>query len=163
MHGVELKELRDCLLAVLPTLSREEYSNLAHLLTPLRMGEPSVRHCLRCHCTYDASVEGEDVCVIPHTVVGGPVDKNGDGDVMMAACCGSEWFATGGDGNMCFRGSHTDDPEDMENHYGTDAELVKYAERLAAAAKNAADPYEWPDWRGPRLVIKSCSQAGCAM
>ena len=157
VQGVDLAKLRDRILDALPTLSPQEYAGLAAVLEPLRKGESSVRHCLRCHAEYDESVNHGRACVIPHAAV---VEPGGHGDEeCRAACCGVRWYAGDDGAHDCYRGRHTNAPRDVEYSQVDDEALAEYEERMDAAVDGDADDDDGGDELG--MVVKTCQQAGC--
>ena len=157
VQGVDLAKLRDRILDALPTLSPQEYAGLAAVLEPLRKGESSVRHCLRCHAEYDESVNHGRACVIPHAAV---VEPGGHGDEeCRAACCGVRWYAGDDGAHDCYRGRHTNAPRDVEYSQVDDEALAEYEERMDAAVDDDADDDSGGDELG--MVVRTCRQAGC--
>ena len=136
-------------LASAPTASADDLANMLRLLGLADRIAVQSAHCVRCHSTYDATLNTDNACDIWHAEDAmETIDCRKRGYVyrMTISCCGLQWEGSYEDPPPagCITASHTTDVNDVRRHHRTDETLREHGK------------YD----RNGRIV-ETCAQAGC--
>ena len=127
-------EAMRCLLEGASEASAAELATLFRLFGLVDKAAPQRAHCVRCHASYDPTLNAADACTVPHPEFAetdyGRIKSSSDYN-MTLSCCGITW--RGGvesepPSYNCISAPHTTSIDDVRKHHRTDEEIERHGE-----------------------------------